>query len=144
MPRRRALPVRERGFSLLEVMVALGILAVGVLGATAGQVAAMKLSSDSKAHGLALSLAEQQLEAFQATTLADVVAEIGLGTYPNDPNNPIMLDPGGGTPLAFERSWQIEQDTPETGVLRITVTVVWEDANGNDRSARVQSLKAAW
>jgi prepilin-type N-terminal cleavage/methylation domain-containing protein len=144
MPRRRTLPVRERGFSLLEVMVALGILAVGVLGATAGQVAAMKLSSDSKAHGLALSLAEQQLEAFQATTLADVVAEIGLGTYPNDPNNPIMLDPGGGTPLAFERSWQIEQDTPETGVLRITVTVVWEDANGNDRSARVQSLKAAW
>ena len=48
----------SRGYTLVEVMVALGILAVGVIGATAGQIAAMKLSSDSKSHAMALSLAE--------------------------------------------------------------------------------------
>ncbi len=137
----------QRGFSLLEVMVALGILSVGVLGATAGQIAALKLSSDSKSHGLALSLAEMQLEIFQANSTADVIAEISeatYGTFPNDPGNPIMLDPGGGTPIAFNRHWDIEENQPEDGVVRITIRVVWEDANGVARSARVQSLKADW
>ena len=87
---------RRGGFTLLEVMVSLVILAVGVLGATAGQVATIKTSADSKAHGLALSAAEQQLEEFQSTTMADLLAEIALGSYPNDPGNPILLNPGGG------------------------------------------------
>jgi len=53
------------GFSLLEVMLALAILAVGILATTAGQIAAMKLSRDSKNHGIALALAEQQMQVFQ-------------------------------------------------------------------------------
>ena len=133
---------RRRGFSLVEVMVAMGILAVGVLAATAGQLAAIKLSSASKANGLALSLAEQQMEEFQSTTMADVLAEMAQASYPDDPNNPITLDPGGGTAMAFQRSWLIEPDTPEVGITRITVNVLWQDAIGNFRTARVQSLKA--
>ncbi len=132
------------GFTLLEVMLALGILSVGVLGVTAGQVASIKASADSKFHGLALSLAEQQLEEFQSTTMADLLAEIALASYPNDPGNPILLNPGGGTPIPFNRSWLIEPATPEAGVTRITVAVVWLDARGNQRTARLQALKADW
>ena len=134
---------RRRGFSLVEVMVALGILAVGILAATAGQVAAIKLSNASRANGLALSLAEQQMEEFQSTTIADLLAEIAAPDYPNDPDNPITLDPGGGTVMPFQRSWLIEPDTPVAGVARITVNVLWQDATGNTRTARVQSLKAS-
>ena len=124
-------------------MLAMTILAVGVLGATAGQLAAMKLSSSSKAHSLALSLAEEQMEEFQASTLADVLARVAAAGYPNDIRNPIMLDPGGGSLIAFNRSWLIEPNTPEFGLARVTVSVGWTDSGGRSRAARVQSLKAA-
>ena len=39
---------RREGISLLEVMVALVILGIGILGTTAGQLAAIKLSNDSR------------------------------------------------------------------------------------------------
>ncbi len=52
-------------------------------------------------------------------------------------------DPGGGTVMPFQRSWLIEPDTPEAGVARITVNVLWQDALGNTRTARIQSLKAS-
>ena len=127
------------GFSLLEVMVALGILAIGVVGMTAGQILALKISSTSRSHTMALDLAEQQMEIFEATTAADVLTLVGS---PNDPDNPIMMDPGGGTPVPFTRRWEILADTPQVGVIQVTVMVDWVNALGTPRTARLQSLKA--
>ena len=135
----RARAERCGGFSLLEVMIALGILAVGVTGMTAGQVLAIKVSSTSRSHTMALDLAEQQMEVFEATTAADVLTLVG---NPNDPNNPIMMDPGTSTPLPFTRSWEILANTPETGVIQMTVMVDFTNALGNTQTARLQSLKA--
>ncbi len=127
------------GFSLLEVMVALGILAIGVVGMTAGQILAMKISSTSRTHTMALNLVEQQMEIFEATTAADVLTLVGS---PNDPNNPIMMDPGSGTAVPFTRRWDILANTPQNGVIQMTVMVDWNNALGSARTARLQSLKA--
>ena len=135
----RARGERSGGFSLLEVMVALGILTFGVVGMTAGQILAIKLSSTSRSHTMALDLVEQQMEVFQATTAADVLTLVG---NPNDPSNPIMADPGTGVPLPFTRTWEILGDTPETGVIQMTVMVDWVNALGKTRTARIQTLKA--
>ena len=127
------------GFTLLELMVALGILALGVVGMTAGQVLAIKVSSSSRSHTMALDLAEQQMEVFQATTAADVMTQLGSTT---DPDNPIMMDPGTGTPVPFNRRWELLANTPETGVIQMTVMVDFVNSLGNTRTARIQSLKA--
>ncbi len=131
------MPTRD-GFSLLEVMVALAILAIGVLAATTGQLMAMKLSTTSRHAGLAMQLAEQQMETFQAMPAADLKT---LGTA-NDPNNPLDPDPNDGVAMAFTRRWIITPDSPEADVIALEVQVDWSDGLGQARTTSLRNLKA--
>ena len=135
-------PRVRAGFSLLEVMAALAILAVGILATTAGQVSALKHSADSRGHMLATYLAQQQMEMFRTMNATDVVAMMAAGTYPNDPTNPIDPVTSDDIVMEFDRRWTIAPDTPEVGVITITVEVDWTSSLGAVRTARVQGLKA--
>ncbi|TMQ70534.1 MAG: prepilin-type N-terminal cleavage/methylation domain-containing protein, partial [Candidatus Eisenbacteria bacterium] len=64
----------QHGFTLLEMMAALAILAVGLIGLTGAQVMAMKVTANSRSRTIAMQLAEQQMEALQAMSGADVKA----------------------------------------------------------------------
>ena len=128
----------RNGFSLLEVMVALGILALGVLGATSGQLMAMKFSTTSRHAGLAMQLAEEQIETLQAMPAAAVLA-LGSG---NDPNNPLDPDPNDGVAMAFVRRWIITPDSPEADTITLQVQVDWSDGLGQTRTTTLQSMKA--
>jgi len=130
---------RRGGFSLLEAMIALVILAIGIFGATAGHIAAAKNSSDSRLQTFAMDLAEEQIEIMRIMSPADVLA---LASTPNDSANPIDPDPGDGATMKFNRSWIIQDNTPEDDVIAITVNVTWVNAVGNTRTVRVQTLKA--
>jgi len=138
----RKRPTNTRGFSLLEVMIALSILAFGMLTATVGQISAMKTSRQSRTQMLAMYLAEQQMETFHGMTTADVIAAASDPNYPNDPANPIDPDPGDDNDINFNRRWFIQQDTPETGVISLRVEVDWVSPLGFTRTATLQSLKA--
>ena len=127
---------RRSGISLVEVMVALVILGIGILGTTAGQLAAIKLSSDSRVHSEAMYLAEQKLEEFKRMPSADVAALAGTTT---DPANPI--DPAGDGVMSLDRSWTITDDSPEAGVMTVQVDVAWTNSLGVVRTATVQTLK---
>lgn len=132
----------RRGFSLVEVMLALTVLTIGVLGATAGQLTAIKLSSDSRKNTLASYLVDEQMEVFQSMSAADVIAMLGDPDYPDDPNNPIDPNPTDGVLMAFDRSWTITQNTPEAGVATIEVSVNWTNALGRVRTTKATSLRA--
>lgn len=138
----RDAPIRRAtGYSLLEVMIALSILALGVLGATATQITSTKFTRDSRVRTEAAYLAEQQMEAFQAMDGAAVeVIRIDAG-YPDDPANPIDPDPTDGSARFFNRSWTITPDTPEAGIYAITVTVSWVDQLGNTLNVTLSSVK---
>ncbi len=128
------------GFTLIEVVLALGLLAYGVLGVTAGQIFATKFSNVSRNNTSAMYLAEQQMEIFRvmsATDVKDLLADTG---YPNDPDNPIQTDSTSST--TYSRRWIIQTDTPEDDVMTITIEVDWLDSIGNVHTASVQSLKA--
>jgi prepilin-type N-terminal cleavage/methylation domain-containing protein len=128
------------GFSMLEIMVALAVLSLGVLGMTASQLAAIKLSGDSRSKTTAMYLAQQQLEIIQAMSPQDVKDLVVAVGYPNDPTNPIYPNPAVSLP--FNRSWTVVEDTPEVGVITVTVVVSWIDGLGTTRSVQIRSLKA--
>jgi prepilin-type N-terminal cleavage/methylation domain-containing protein len=132
----------RRGFSLIEVMIALGILAFGIFTMMSAQIGAKRFSSNSRESTLAMKLAERKMETLFSMSADDVKALTTAPGYPNDPDNPIDPDPGDGAEMSFVRRTIIEPDDPETGVIKMTVEVDWTNTLGSVRTARIQSLKA--
>ena len=129
-PARRIRSRRCSGVSLLEVVIALAILGFGMLGAAAAQIAAYRQADLSRERVLAHSLAQQQVETFQAMSTTALEAIRTDAGYPNDPDNPIDPDPNDAMPMAFNRTWTITPDTPEDDVFTILVTISWNGALG--------------
>lgn len=103
----------EQGFSLLELLIAVAILSVGLLGAAGLQATAI----NGNLHGNTIS---------QATVLAqNVIEEIRDTDYEavNETNYPGTENNVDGT--IFNRSVLIEDNVPLNELKRITVTVSW-------------------
>jgi prepilin-type N-terminal cleavage/methylation domain-containing protein len=133
----------QDGFTLLELVIAMGILAAGLLAVAAAQLSALHMSARSRSLIDAMHLAEAQIESFQAMPVASLPA---TGA---DPDNPLdrdgqPLDPTAKDQTSFNRSWTIVPDDPETGITNITVTIDWLDPDvGVTRSTEIQSWKGA-
>ena len=126
---------------MIEVLISLTILSFGILAAAASQLTAMRYTRDSQLRTEAFYLASQQMESFQSMTGAEITAVSNLGSYPNDANNPIDPDPNDSQPRLFNRSWDIEANTPEAGIFTIEVTVSWISGLGSNQSITLESMK---
>ena len=130
----------DEGFTLLELMIAMGILAVGLLGIATAQIWAINRTSQSRHLSQALHLAQQQMELFHATPVASLPAPCAPTPTCDDPANPIQVDATDAT--TFLRNWLVEPNTPTVGITRITVAVDWTDKSGFVRTTQIQSMKA--
>ena len=118
----------EGGFSLIEVLVAAAILAVGIL--SLAQLLAMTVSANAAAGRTtdATVLAAQKLEDLRAEPWSVLEANIGESAD--------SLDRSGGSidafsAAAFRRRWFIEPwfgDPAHTLVIRVIVTTAREEA----------------
>ena len=129
---------RTRGVSLIEVIIALGILGFGMLGMAAAQISSYRFSDSSNERMLAARLAQQQIEIFQSMSTASLEVIRAAGV--NDPLNPIDPDPNDQAVMAFNRTWTILQDTPELGVYTIRVNVNWV-GNAGAQTYQVETFK---
>ena len=141
MRRKRAQP-SESGFTLLETMVALGILAVGTLGVGASILTAIKYATQSRNATQAMYLAVDQLEVMRLMSAPAVLAMVPDANFLDDPTNPIDPDPNDDDTTTFDRRWRIEDDVPEGGLITITVDVDYVDRMGITRTVRLRTLKA--
>ncbi|MCD4688054.1 MAG: prepilin-type N-terminal cleavage/methylation domain-containing protein [Desulfuromonadaceae bacterium] len=105
--------MNKKGFSLIELMVSMAILAIGLLGLAGLQGTAI----NGNHHGNMIS---------QATVLAQDTIEQIRNTDYDDIDTATNADlPASTTVDNFNRAILIEDVTSLTGLKRVTVTVSW-------------------
>ena len=104
--------IRSRaGFSLIEVLVAIGIFSFAMLGLAIGAITITRSNKTSQSHTVATNVAQDKLEQLKASAFAAVGA-------------------GGDVPpsvqgVAFTRNWTVTNNTAT--FKQINVTVQWTD-----------------
>ena len=112
----------QKGMGLLEVVIALFVLAIGLLGLAGLQL--VVLQSDSLGHEatLATTLAKAKLAELQKTTATSPISQ-GTDHYRDQANG-----------VTYTREWSVQNDMPQqsqdiwpTVDLRVIVRVSWKD-----------------
>jgi len=147
----------QTGFALIEVILAIGILAVGLLGLAALMAQLTGNTTQSRYLGTEVMLASEKLEDLNQLSTNDAsLAPGGSLTADNatyfdfvqvSSDNGIVKDQAitGAPPapttdmLVFERRWVIESDTPTPRVRRITVIVIPQTGTAVERGATFQT-----
>jgi prepilin-type N-terminal cleavage/methylation domain-containing protein len=112
--------IREDGFSLIEILVAISIFAFAVLGLAAGTVTVTRTNQNSHLNASAINLAQAKLEDLRAMT---ATAFAGLACSSSTPCSDSAL----ASNVTFNRQWWITTNSPVPGVNRIDVSIAWTD-----------------
>jgi prepilin-type N-terminal cleavage/methylation domain-containing protein len=109
----------EDGFSLVEVMMALLILVVGILGYLKVSGAIMGTNIQSTKESIAITLAQDQIETLKESQLIN-----GDGAVDEIINVEGIVD-GSGTP--YTRTWSVDLHPTIPRYNNIMVTVGWNN-----------------
>jgi prepilin-type N-terminal cleavage/methylation domain-containing protein len=120
---------REAGFTLIEVMIAILLTALTVIGVLGLYRVETQASSFSRRETEAAVLAQDKLEELRAQG-----APSGASTGTDNP-----VDQLSGSTI-FTRSWSIAANTGNPSIFDINVTVSWDDS-GITRSVTVTAQR---
>jgi type IV pilus assembly protein PilV len=113
--KRLASPRGERGFSLVELLFAMILLSIGLLGVASVFPLGTRFVSAGKITSTAVALAGEKMEELQSMPANSL--SLNEGTYSDDV-------------APYTRSWTITDDTPMTGMKHIQVSTSWESPQG--------------
>ncbi|MCG2635413.1 MAG: prepilin-type N-terminal cleavage/methylation domain-containing protein [Gammaproteobacteria bacterium] len=150
---------RQRGFSLIEVMISALIISVGLLALAKFQGDLLRSGSDAKARSLALALAQEKMDDLRDFQALDDGGATWTATYTGDmffswiaSHEGGRLDPttaysaaleSGG--VQFTRDWVVSPQTL-TGTATtidynvVDITVAWQQLSDDNANAEEQSV----
>lgn len=124
----------SNGFTLLEVLIALLIFMVGILGVASMQTASILGNGKADDTTEAAAFAQKKFEEFRLLDYgdADLADATGVGTETEH------TDPS--PPTGFTVKWYVDQDNPVDNTKRIRVQVQWQRGS-QTRTATVTGYK---
>jgi prepilin-type N-terminal cleavage/methylation domain-containing protein len=152
----------NKGFTLIEVLIAIAIFSIGVLAVGAMQVSSVKDNAIARGVTKKASLAADRMEKLLALPYDD--PQLSAGSHPvdgidNDGDGDIdegdnaseedgidndndgQIDESGESGF-ITISWTVQDDTPLTGTKTIDVTVTRTTVFGGQRQVSLTSIKA--
>lgn len=130
------------GFTLIEVMVALGILAVGLLSVAAAQIYAMRGGSSGRHTSDAAVVAHSQLENFQRMDFTDAALGATAGVFvpaPTPVETVVQTAGGDVVEMSYAVSWRIADI--DSNRKAIDVRVTWDEPNRPGRRVVLSTIR---
>ncbi len=100
--------MKNAGFSLLEILVALTVFSIASVALISGVTTSIRANNTSEHLTQAAVLAQDKLEALLASS-------------------PTLAAGSDAPRSGFTRTWTISTDTPQLGVSQLNVSVSWTD-----------------
>ncbi len=121
--------LRQSGFTLVEVLVAISLMSVALLGFASVGVNSIRNDSFSRKTNVALALAQAKLE--QLHSLPYSSSQWTSGSHSES-----GLDEDSNTGGEYTRSWVVTLDYGgHSGLRRVSVTVSWPGAGDSETLA---------
>jgi type IV pilus assembly protein PilV len=120
-----AMVATEKGFTLSEVLVAIIVLSLGLLGLERMHIAAIQVNTTASRLTQGTTLAQDRAERLMALSyddpmLADTTSQGSFTSY-TDPN----------PPQGYTIRWEVDTDIPSAGIKLINIFVTWKNLKAN-------------
>ncbi|WP_225876317.1 type IV pilus modification PilV family protein [Lysobacter solisilvae (ex Woo and Kim 2020)] len=150
MTHHRSFRVRNKGFSLIEILIAVVVLATGLLALTALQGSLTKASAEAKVRGRVAAVVAGRMEFLRNGPYDSIVAgsdSCATTTPPDWVPASVCSDASIGALSVTQavQTWSGDTTFAETGAVsdpnaaqfkRVRLTAVWTDSNGTSHSLR--------
>jgi len=127
---RQDIATSQNGFTLLEVLVAIVILTIGLLGTAGLTTGVIRGNHYSKNITSATAAGQTLLESVKSSGYTNA-------TSANFPNDTVTM---GG--MTFTRTTTITNSSPAANMKTVSVTVGWTESNNTARSVNLQTILA--
>jgi type IV pilus assembly protein PilV len=126
---------KDQGFTLIEVLIAISIFAVGLLAVATMQLSAIRVNSTAGQITTRMTWAQDKIEELMALPYSDPWLEVAG----NPPGQDSALHTHQETSDDYIISWTVTDDTPILNTKLITVSVT-----GRGKTSHLTSMKSDW